>query len=109
MAVSCHRTGGVKCSGILNDNAEALKIILTQEKEPGVIQFKAGAAILNRSEVDDFRNLPGIKGKLTYERKAVPGNDYHGNLLLLSDVPKYTMKQIAATLALLAHDCVKPE
>jgi hypothetical protein len=58
------------------------------------------AAIILRQEVDKLRTNPNIKDLLSYERNAVPGNDYHGNILLKEEVNKPLMKKIAASLAL---------
>lgn len=88
------------------DDESALHIILQQEKEPGIKQFKAGAAILIRAEVDRVRNNQIIKGLLAYERKEIEGNKFHGNLLLKRSVPKSVMKKIAANIALCVSEVI---
>lgn len=82
------------------DNHEALTIVLSQKKDDGSFQFKTGAAILIRMEIDRIRRYPYVKNRLSYERRARPENKYHGNLLLKRDVPKALMKKIAASIAL---------
>ena len=81
------------------DNEEAVEILLNQKKDL-TLQFKAGIAVLSKHEIDILKNRPMIKQKLTYERNEVPGNKYHGNLLLKDDVPDRVMKKIAANIAL---------
>lgn len=82
------------------DDDGSLVSTLKQEKEPGVLQFQAGAAILSRERFDRLKSSPLIKPKLEYERRAIPENKYHGNLLLKKDVPARVMKKIAAGIAL---------
>ena len=86
------------------DEEAALIMILEQEKEPGVIKYKEGAAIINRSEIDHLRSINlRFKENLFYERKQEPGNDYHGNLLLKNNVPKRIKTMITATIANCVH------
>jgi len=56
--------------------------------------------------MEQFSSVKGPlhKGILSYERKQIPGNKYHGNLLLKKTVQKREMKKIAATIAAM---CIK--
>lgn len=81
------------------DDENAISLTLNQKKEDGTYQFKAGVAILPRKEIDRLINKPNVKGKLSYERQPIENNPYHGNLLLLNEIPKRTMKMWAAVLA----------
>lgn len=74
-------------------------ILLSQRKENGNLQFTVGAAVMCRLELDSITKKPLVKGFLDYERKEVPGNKYHGNLLLHKNVQTREMKKIAATIA----------
>lgn len=82
------------------DNEFVVDFTLHQKKEDGNLQFSAGAAIIPRYEIDRLNNRPTIKGLLSYERRPLDNNPYHGNILLRASVPKPTMKKIAASLAL---------
>ena len=82
------------------DDESVIDFTLNQKKEDGDLQFKAGVAILPRSEIDRLNRLPTIRGSLSYERSPLDNNPYHGNLLLQANVPKAKMRQIAASLAL---------
>ena len=82
------------------DDESVVDFTLNQRKENGDLQFRAGVAILPRSEIDRLSRLPTIRGLLSYERSPLDDNPYHGNLLLQANVPKAKMKQIAANLAL---------
>lgn len=82
------------------DDASVIEFTLKQRKENGDVQFKKGAAIVSRSEIDRLNNRPFIRGLLSYERKPISGNCFHGNILLRAKTPKPTMKLIAAGIAL---------
>ncbi len=82
------------------DNENALQLVHTQKKANGEIQFKSGGAVISRKDLDDLCKKPLVKGKLTYERRIVEGNEYHGNLLLQNDVNKTKRNIIASGLAL---------
>jgi len=80
------------------DDYGADDILFAQEKN-GSIQFKGGAAVMCRLELDRLMKKPLNKEVLGYERKVIPGNNYHGNLLLHKKVQNREMKKIAATIA----------
>src|ERR1035437_4682842 len=82
------------------DDDRAVDLILLQKKADDSIQFQAGAAVLNRDQIDRIKNQVQAKNKFNYERKKQPGNPYHGNLLLKKDVKKPLMIRIAASIAL---------
>lgn len=82
------------------DDEQAIEFTLNQQKEDGSLQFKGGAAIIPRDEIDRLNKRPTINGLLSYEKQPLEQNPYHGNLLLSKNVPRPTMKKIAAGLAL---------
>ena len=88
------------------DNEGALKQLLTQKKDDGSLQFRVGAAVLFRSDIDQIKKFSVVKQRLDYERRVIPENEYHGNLLLKKDTPKSIMKRIAASIALRAKTIV---
>jgi hypothetical protein len=86
------------------DDDDAVVSLFRQTKKDGSLQFKAGAAVLSRSDIDRLIKRPTVEvHRLSYERKPLPENKYHGNLLLGCQVPPRIMKRIAATIA---TDCV---
>lgn len=95
------------------DNEEAIKLILDQKKD-GVIEFKAGYAILPREELDRVIRHPIYRDLFSYERKPIladnqenlPENPYHGNILWRIGMTSKTMKIIAFQLAF--HAQFKP-
>jgi hypothetical protein len=82
------------------DDDAALTHTLSQQKPDGTLQFQGGVAVLPRAHIDWLARLRFVAGNLKYERCALPGNRYHGNLLLAGGVSNHTMKQIAASIAL---------
>ncbi len=76
---------------------------MEQRKENGELQFKMGVSILPREELDRLNHLPTINGILSYERRPLEGNPYHGNLLLRDNTPSVLMKSIAASLVLVSE------
>jgi hypothetical protein len=83
------------------DDDHAIQFTLNQTKADGTLHFKAGVALLPRIEIDRIRDKFARIGLISYERKSLPGNPYHGNILLNSEMVKLpVMKAIAGTLAL---------
>ena len=81
------------------DDKGADDIIFNQKKNDGNVQFKFGAALVCRSELDRIIVTPLVNRQLSYERKELADNPYHGNLLMSRNVSKRVRKQIAATIA----------
>jgi hypothetical protein len=82
------------------DDDSAIALTLEQKKPDGTLQFKAGVAIVPTDEIDRLSKRPTVRGLLSYERRPLPDNPFHGNLLLNERTSKATMKLIAAGLAL---------
>ena len=66
--------GGVEQSINWKDDESAIDFTLNQKKANGDLQFRAGVAILPRSEIDRLSRLPAIRGLLSYERSPLGGN-----------------------------------
>ncbi|MCL4262232.1 MAG: hypothetical protein KJ069_03420 [Anaerolineae bacterium] len=98
--------GWIEQSVNWEDDGNALVITLSQHRENGELQFKAGAVRIPCAELDRLSKQPTVSGILTYERRPLENNPYHGNLLLKSDVPKPTMKKIAAGIALIVSEVI---
>ena len=92
--------GWVEQSINWEDDDSAIGFTLNQRKENGERQFKAGVVIVPRDEIDRLNRRPAVNSILSYERRPLKNNPYHGNILLRVNVPKPTMKMIAAGLAL---------
>ena len=78
------------------DDTSVIEFTLNQEKEDGELQFKAGAVLIPREEIDRLKNRPTVSGLISYERQPLENNPYHGNILLQARLPKPTMRKIAA-------------
>jgi len=94
------------------DDDMAIQFTLSQEKEktPGEVQFKAGVAIIPLYDIDKLSKLPSVNGALCYERDPLPGNCYHGNILLRSDTIKSDKRSIVEALALYVSEVIpQPE
>lgn len=90
------------------DDSRAIDIALSQRKENGKLQFQAGVAKLDLNMVKLF--LAAIQNStFTYERAAIDGNPYHGNLLIHGNTPKQIKGLIANGLALAAGTNIIPQ
>ena len=88
------------------DDENAIHFTLGQRKEDGNYQFKSGVVVIPREEIDRLNRRPTVNELLSYERQPLENNSYHGNILLMSGVPKPTMKKLAAGLALAASKTI---
>ncbi len=86
-----------------NDDEEAISFTLSQERDNGSIQFAYGVAILPTHEIERVKRHIKVPSALSYERDALPGNRYHGNILLRGDIQKPLMRMISANIALFAE------
>jgi len=91
------------------DDEGAVAKILNQTKADGKIQFRAGAAEVDRTKVDHVRKLFNYIGVLEYERKTEENNPYHGNLLLKKNIKKIMKNNISGLLANCVVGTVKNE
>ena len=87
------------------DNEEAVDLLMNQKKN-GDIQFKYGAAVINRYEIDRLRKIPQYRSKLNYERNPLPENPYHGNLLLNRTTGKQVMRKLAGAIATTCQEII---
>lgn len=105
-----HRDDGwIEQSINWEDDEKAIEFTLNQKKEDGDVQFQAGVVIIPREEIDRLNRRPTVNGVLSYERQPLENNPYHGNILLSENVPKHTMKKLAAGLALAVSRIILPE
>jgi hypothetical protein len=94
--------GFCECSINWYDKEEALQLLMNQRKQDDekTYQFKVGAAILSRSKLDNLIAGSNCIGALKYERAAIDGNPYHGNLLRKAGLIKQTSIMIASSIAM---------
>lgn len=83
-----------------DDDEHAIRFTLNQVKEDSELQFKMGVVTVARNGIERINGLPSVSGVLSYERRPLEHNNYHGNLLILANVRKDKMRMIAASIAL---------
>lgn len=80
-----------------NDEYRAIELLFTQRSDDDDYQYKGGVCIVNLAV---YTMLIGLFGYLSYERKELPGNPFHGNLLMdKQSLPDPIKKQIYSFLA----------
>lgn len=80
------------------DDDSVITLMMRQEKDSD-IRFKAGVVRVPRGSISYINRLPMYGDLLSYERKGLEDNPYHGNLLLKKDTHKGKMKIVAAMIA----------
>lgn len=91
-----------------DDEPLALKTLLSQiNSKTGELQFQYGYVRIPMSVL-----LPMVwdhinNGHFSYERRPLPNNIYHGNLLLHSSFKKAELKTFQDGLAMIANMCYK--
>ncbi len=85
-----------------NDDPQSIEVLLKQRKANGDIQFKMGAVNIELKLLKRCLFALVQSEKLSYERASIPENEYHGNLLLRSDVSKQDKTMISNALAALS-------
>jgi len=88
------------------DDDTVLHQTLTARNESGSLLFAHGAVRVPRAELDHVAGLPQVQHGFSYERSALPGNPYHGNLLFHKHLPKQTINLIIAFLALVSSPVI---
>lgn len=90
------------------DDGSVVDLMLSQRKD-GETQFKAAVVRVPRSCVHYINKLRQTEELLSYERKELDENPYHGNLLLKKDTHKITRSKVAAMLASHVIDVISRE
>ena len=98
--------GWLESSVNWRDDEEAVAVTLRQRKADGQIQFRIGAALLPRDEIEQLRRRPLLIGLLEYERRPLDDNPYHGNILVRAGTSKPTRNLIASGLALAVTEII---
>lgn len=82
-----------------HDDDGAISDICTRvNPRTGTVQFETGYVVLSRAEIDRLRRI--AKANLSYERRTLESNCYHGNILMDKNTSNDTKKMIYASLAL---------
>jgi hypothetical protein len=85
------------------DDEQALQILLDQRKEDGSIQFKKGVAVLCKHSLETLTKNQTIYPNLAYERREIPGNLYHGNILLSHNLSPSKRRRIIAAMVTICY------
>jgi hypothetical protein len=93
--------GGIETSINWEDDDKALEFSLRirDEKNPTQLAFPYGAVRLARKVLDEVNESISTVNTILYERQKLPDNDYHGNIVFKSGVPKHTRTMIATVFA----------
>jgi len=93
------------------DDDGSLECLKNQKKKDSdQLQFKEGIAVLERNKIDELLRRFNIMTKLlSYERKAIEDNKYHGNLLMLKTLEKNVKVQLRASIANCVEKVIKSE
>ena len=81
------------------DEEHVIGFTLNQVREDGTLKFRAGVAILLRTDIDRISKRHTLTQPLSYERASTEENPYHGNLLLKRDIKKHVKGMIRTALA----------
>ena len=100
--------GGFSQSINWQDDDNAIPFTLAQTRRDRVTPQFVGLAVVATAELDRLSKLAAVGGVLSYDREPTDENPYHGNLLLAVGVPKPQKAQIAAALALLVTQIIRP-
>lgn len=89
------------------DNEGAITQILYAKKDgTDSPQFRVGYAIMSKEMLDLVKKTPMYLGYIDYERRIVDGNDYHGNLLVMSGLDRGTRNMTVGAIATCVDDVV---
>ena len=91
------------------DGPEALTILMRQiSSRTNKIQFKNGAAEIDRNDLDYYMKPHIIANHFNYERKPTEDNPYHGNILVLDSLDIGMKRLIKQRLAFLGNTVIHP-
>lgn len=100
--------GWQEASVTWDDAQEALEVVRLQRNKDEQIQFKGGIGVLDTSDLLDMRRLPIFRSHFNFEKRDVPGNKYHGNLLWNKQAEDVLHKRVRIHLANLIKDVIPP-
>lgn len=89
------------------DNQDAFNVLMSQMSDRrSELQFKAGAAELDRGELNRKMKHHFISSNMKYERSPSLNNKYHGNILVKNCLDKKIKRFIKCGLATLANEII---
>lgn len=68
------------------DEDDVVMFTLNQKNAKGYYQYKYGAALLGVEEITKISRWVKIFDDIRLEKQKIPGNDYHGNILVSKNV-----------------------
>jgi hypothetical protein len=91
------------------DDDLALHLIFKQKnlRNPTNFQFKYGAAILSRAQLDIVKQREMWRGLLDYERDRKPDNKYHGNILIQSSLKPAVKSALQGCIAVMCVERIE--
>jgi hypothetical protein len=99
---------GLETSVNWEDDERVVEFTLHERSDTGSPAYPFGIARLPRQQMDRLNGQPGSRNALSYERAALPGNPYHGNIVFRAGLSKPTLRMIAGALALSATHVPAP-
>ena len=90
------------------DDEGALPVLLNQrvKDKDDEFQFKAGVAVISKKELDILIKKPMSSGELSYERRRLPENHYHGNIICKTE-SKERQKLFRANLVMCVVEVIE--
>lgn len=106
---SVRKDGFCEISIAWYDEPAAFDILMKQKSErTDEIQFKYGAAEIERKALDIYMKPHVLANQFKYEKKPTAENPYHGNLLVLNELTPAMKKIIKVKLAALGNVNIHP-
>jgi hypothetical protein len=82
------------------DNDQVLHFTLNYRVNPAALySFPNGAVRVPKEKIDAVNTYEQVRDSIFYERRAVEGNDYHGNIVFNSGLSKTQISFICTLLA----------
>ncbi len=91
--------GGEEVSINWEDHDAVLQFTLDMKIENTGYLFPNGAVRLKKDELHRINATPTLENTITYERKKLPNNDYHGNIVYKNGLTDRVKKMIAYYIA----------
>ena len=103
---SAHTAGFSELSINWYDDEGALTQIFDQRKDDESIQFKGGAALISRNNIDTIIKQSLFGADICYERRELDNNKYHGNILRKTNLSKQASNTISQAIAVFVEKII---
>lgn len=94
--------GGEEVSINWEDNENVIEFTLNCRNDNGNFLFPNGVVQLKREEIHRINKSPTLNHPLSYERRELDNNPYHGNIIFRQGLSERVKKMIATALAVSA-------